>query len=248
MDKRKLNRITMAFVVLTVLVVGLMLSHTLRRSSHITLPEALPAMGESSGETTGSNALAVVEISPETVQTAIETLNRPDSYACSIKVEQIWSGGSGTYQTDVTVRDGLTRTDRVMQDGQIRHTVTDSTRTYIWYNDETEYVEMPAGSVSADNEQSIPTYEEILSLPMETISAADYREISGIRCIYVETTAEKSEYVLRYWVSVDSGLLVAAEKLLDDKTVYRMGVLALDEMEQSEVMFTLPDGTALLQT
>ncbi len=248
MDKRKLNRITMAFVVLTVLVVSLMLSHTLRRSSHITLPEALPTAEENGGGTTGSDVLSVVEISPETVQTAIETLDRPNSYACSIKVEHVWSGGSGTYQTEVTARDGFIRTDRVMQDGQMRHTITDGTRTYIWYNDEMEFLEIPAGSVSADNEQSIPTYEEILSLPVETISAADYREISGINCIYVETAAEESDYVLRYWVSVDSGLLAAAEKLLDGKTVYRMGVLELDQTEQSEVMFTLPDGQALLQT
>lgn len=247
MDKQKLNRITMAFVVLTVLLVTLMLNHTLRRSSHITLPEVLPTTEENTGETTGSNALSVVEISPETVQTAIETLNRPDSYTRSIIVEQVWSGGSGTYQTDVTVRDGLTRTDRIMPDGQTRHAITDDVRTYIWYNDAMEYVEISTGPVSSDNEQSIPTYENILTLPTENISAADYREISGIRCIYVEAAGEAG-YVLRYWVSVDSGLLVAAEKLLDGETVYRMGALELDEMEPAEVMFTLPNGTALLQT
>lgn len=246
MDKRKLNWITMAFVILTVLVVSLMLSHTLRRSSHITLPEVLPPTDDTIGETAGDNALAVVEILPETVQTAIETLDRPDSYSRAVMVEQVWSGGSGTYQTDVSVRDGWTRTDRIMPDGQVRHAITDGAQTYIWYNDETEYVEMPAGIVSADNEQSIPTYEDVLELPVEIISDADYREISGLRCIYVETAAEESGYALRYWVSVDSGLLVAAEKLLDGETIYRMGSLELDEMEPAEVQFTLPNGTSLL--
>ena len=245
MDKRKLNRITIAFVVLTVLVVSVMLSHTLRRSSHITLPEALPASEENPSEAEGADDLAVVEILPETVQTAIATLNRPSSYVRSIVVEQIWSGGSGTYQTDVNVREGLTRTDRAMPDGQVRHTITDGTQTYIWYNEAKEYVEIPAGSVSADNEQSIPTYENILALPTESIAEADYREISGIRCIYVETE-ETSGYTLRYWVSVDSGLLVAAEKLLDGETVYRMGALELDTTEPAAAVFMLPDGTALL--
>lgn len=248
MDKRKLNWITMAFVVLTVLLVVLMLSYTLRRTTHITLPEVLPVTGENSGDTAGDNALSVVEISPETVQTAIQTLERPESYTRSVQVEQVWSGGSGTYQTAVAVREGLTRTDRIMADGQTRHTITDEVRTYIWYNDEVSYIEVPAGSISADNEQSIPTYEDILELPTETITAADYREISGIRCIYVETAPGKSGYALRYWVSVDSGLLVAAEKLLDGETVYRMGALEVDGMEPPEVMFTLPNGTALLQS
>ena len=39
MEKRKLNRITAGFIVLVVMVLILMFSNSLRRSSHITLPE-----------------------------------------------------------------------------------------------------------------------------------------------------------------------------------------------------------------
>ncbi|MEI3363029.1 MAG: hypothetical protein V8R75_11005 [Oscillospiraceae bacterium] len=50
-----------------------------------------------------------------------------------------------------------------------------------------------------------------MSLDVEAIIAADYRTISNVACIYAE--AQTGEYTLRYWI-VDSGLLVAAEKLL----------------------------------
>ena len=97
------------------------------------------------------------------------------------------------------------------------------------------------GAVSADNEQCIPTYEDILDLPVEAISTADYRVLSDIRCIYVEAAEEDSQ--LCYWVSVDTGLLVAAEKLLDGQRVYRMEALTVDQTEPAATEFTLPDGT-----
>ena len=246
MDKRKLNWITMAFVALTVLLVGLMLSHTLRRTSRVVLPEALPPVEENTGETTENNTLTVVEITTDTVQTAIATLNRVENYTRAVQVELLWSGGSGTYQTTVSARDNLVRMDRPMMDGQTRHTITDGERTYIWYNDEREYVEVPAGEVSADHEQSIPTYEEILALPVESIAKADFRDVAGQRCIYVETVPDESDYVLRYWVSVESGLLVAAEKLQNDRTVYRMGAMGVSETEPDAALFKLPNGKALL--
>lgn len=78
MEKRKLNRITAGFIVLVVMVLILMFSNSLRRSSHITLPEE----GSSPGQTedtnaSGGDALTVIAVTPETVQTAIETLTRP---------------------------------------------------------------------------------------------------------------------------------------------------------------------------
>ena len=246
MDKRKLNWITMSFVVLMVLVIGLMLSNTLRRSSHITLPDAGAETEQSLTGPEQDEALSVVEITPDTVQAAIATLSRPESYQRFVSVEHLWSSGSGGYQMAVSVCGGWTRMDRTMPDGQLRHALTNGGRTYIWYNDETDVYEAPAGEITADHEQMIPTYEEILELPTETIAASDYRTVSGIPCIYVETAEAEDGYTLRYWVSVESGLLVAAEKLLNGGTVYRMGAPEVNQTEPSAELFVLPDGRDLL--
>ena len=176
MDKRWRSRITAAFLAVTVLVIAVMLSGTLHRTSHITLPSSEQAPGHAA--VTG-DALTVVEVTPETVQTAIATLSRPQEYRRTVTVEQLWAGGSGTYETEAAVSGGWTRTDRTLAGGRVRHAITDGETTYIWYDSEINVRVVPAGGISADNEQTIPTYEEILKLPVEAIAAADYREENG---------------------------------------------------------------------
>ena len=245
MDRRNLNWITWGFITGTVIVVVIMLMNTLQRPKHIVLPDTTitsDQIAEDPG--TDGNALAVVEIAPETVQSAIATLSRPEAYRRTVTVEQFWSSGSGSYATTVTVSGSWTRMDRTMPDGRVRHSIIGPEEACVWYNNETEIYRSAVGAVSADNEQFIPTYEDILDLPVETISTADYRVLSDIRCIYVEAAEEDVQ--LRYWVSVDNGLLVAAEKLLDGERVYRMEALTVDQTEPAATEFILPDGTSYL--
>ena len=245
MDKRNLNWITWGFIVGTVIVVAVMLMNTLHRPEHIILPDTTTATDQITEDPgTDIDALTVVEIAPETVQSAIATLFRPEAYRRTVTVEQFWSTGSGSYETTVTVSGGWTRMDRTMPDGRVRHSIIGLEETCVWYNNEREIYRSAVGAVSADNEQCIPTYEDILDLPVEAISTADYRVLSDIRCIYVEATEEDSQ--LRYWVSVDTGLLVASEILLDVQRVYRMEALTVDQTEPAAAEFTLPDGTNLL--
>lgn len=246
MEKRNLRWITWGVIVLTVLTVVLMLSGTLHRTSHITLP-APDTFTEQTEEdpAAAGDALTVVEVTPATVQSAIETLARPEQYSRTITIEQFWSGGSGTYELLTAVSGFWTRTDRTMPDGRVRHTITGNGMTYVWYNSEENVYTAPAGEITADNEQSIPTYEDILDLPVEAIITADYRVISDLNCIYVETAENPEGYALRYWVSVDTGLLVASEKLLDGSPIYRMGAPTVDQTAPAASEFTLPDGTVL---
>ena len=218
MEKRKLNRITAGFIVLVVMVLILMFSNSLRRSSHITLPEegSSPDRQRMIPMPPAVTPLTVIAVTPETVQTAIETLTRPRQYSRVIRVEQLWDGGSGSFETTVTVSGRWTRTDRSLSDGQVRHTITDGEITYIWYGSESS-VYSACGDITPDDEQAIPTYETILDLPVEDIAAADYRSVSDVNCIYVETVQDPEGYTQRYWVSVETGLLVASERLLEGR-------------------------------
>lgn len=244
MDKRQLNRILWVFMVLIFIAVGLVLRGNLHRTTHITLPaENVTEDPGTQGPTAPGEALTVVEITPETVQAAIATLQRPQTYRRTVSVEQIWSGGNSVTEFSTAVLNGWTRIDYTRPDGQIRHTLTDGSTTYIWYNDEKKYFSGNAGEISADNEQRIPTYEDILELPAEAITAADYRDYEGINCIYVEIAEDPAGYALSYWVSVDSGLLVAAERMAEGVCVYRMSALTLDTILPTENDFVLPDET-----
>ncbi|WP_213543894.1 hypothetical protein [Pusillibacter faecalis] len=243
MDRRKLSWITWVFVVLTVLVLVMMLMDTLHGPDGMVLPDTSTTSGQTGEIPTPDGALAVVEVSPSTVQAAVETLARPEAYRRTVTVEQFWSGGSSSYEIAMAVSGPWTRTDRTMPDGRVRHTITGPEDVYIWYNNEAAVYTSPVGDITADHELPIPTYEDILSLDVESIIAADYRTISNVACIYAE--AQTGEYTLRYWIGVDSGLLVAAEKLLGDETVYRMLSLTVDQTEPTAAEFTLPDGTFL---
>ena len=247
MDKRNLNWVTWSFVILTVLVVGMMLMNTMRHPGNITLPDTTVKTDQVIDETDQADgALTVVKISPETVQSAIATLSRPETYSRTITVEQFWGDSSGSYEVTAAVYEGWTRTDRTMPDGRIRHSISGSDAVYIWYNNEKNIYTGKPGEISADNEQSIPTYEEILNLPADEISVADYRSVSDVNCIYVEAVSAGGDRTLRYWVSVDTGLLVAAEKLVEQETVYRMGALTVDQTEPTAADFTLPTGQQLI--
>ena len=242
MERRKLKWLTWGVVIFMVVVVGWMLSGTLRRTSYITLPQPGQVPEQSDSAYVG-NALTVVEVTPETVQATIQTLSRPESYRRSVTVEQFWDGGSGSYEVAVAVMGAWTRADRTMPDGRVRHALIGPETAYIWYNSERQVYVGSAGVGSADAEQYLPTYEDVLALPVEQITAADYRLLSDLPCIYVETAEDA--YVSRYWVSVDSGLLAAAERLERGTVVYRMAALSVDLTAPAEA-FTLPDGTSVL--
>lgn len=215
-----------------------------RRTAYITLPDSIGLTG--GGGRDGSGGFAEVrplDVTPETVQAVIETLSRATRYRREVTVRRTWSGGDADTALWVTVSGPWTRVDRTLYGGGIRHAVTNGAVTYLWNNDGPECMRVPAGAVSADNEQLIPTYEDVLRLPKERIALADYHRIeSGIDCVYVETTQEENRSE-RYWISVSTGLLVAAEILLDGNSVYWMEA---GEPEAPEAdAFMLPDGTVL---
>ena len=218
--KRTQKLVTWGIVILVVLVVLLMLVSNLRRSSRVVLPDTNTSAEGGGDLPAEGGALTVVEVTPETVQAAIATLHRPAAYSRSMTVEYLWNGGSNTAEITASVSGGWSRTDRTLPDGQTRHAITNGETTYIWYNSEADVFTGPAGEISPDAEQTIPTYEDVLALPPEQIAQADYRMVSDVRCIYVETAEDDWGYVQRYWVSVDTGLLAVAERLQDGETIY----------------------------
>ena len=245
-DKRKW--FTWVFVTVTVVIVAAMMIGTLRRPERIKIPSVEATSNDASGELSGTESLTLVEVTPSTVQTAVATLKRPDEYQRIVFVERFWNGGNASTQSVVTVSQGWTRIDRALVSGQIRHVITDGETSYIWYDQEGVVYKTAAGDISADDEQIIPTYEDVLQLDVDTIAIADYRIASERQCIYVETSEDEEGYVRRFWVDLNSGLLAMAETLQDGAIVYRMGAMQEETMADRVVQFTLPDGTCLIDS
>ena len=232
-------------VLLVLLVVAFMVRGSLREPEKIVLPPE-PSTTEPSGPTVDNEAVDRVEVRPDTVQSAIEVLARPRVYTRTITVERYWSGGSGVSVITAAAADGWLRLDVTETDGQTRHVITGDDAVYIWYGSSRK-VYSGASALTQDAEQGILTYEDILALPPERIAAADYRALEGVNCIYVETEPDEAGYVERYWVSVSSGLLAAAERECDGAVVYRMAALTVSYDGVDAEDFTLPDGTVLYE-
>lgn len=188
-----------------------------------------------------------VEVTPETVQSVIASLSRYKRYSRTVYVWYSWSGGgSGTITAQVRVADGWSRCDATLSGGLTEHSIVGDGSLWYWYGDGESWLECPADENAADLLQYIPTYEDVLALETEQITDTGYEEKDGAACIYVEAEREELGYLERYWISVTSGLLVAAETEKDGEIVYAM---SSDNMVSPptglEGAFTLPDGQVL---
>lgn len=244
MKKRRISFVGVSFVALFALVIVFLLRLSLHRPTEVVLPETDSA--GSGGDVVSDvpqESIRRVEVTPETVQLVIERLERPENYSRTVVLERYWSGGSGQSNAQVAVSDGWTRLDAT-GNGDTRHVITGGDHSWVWYGDDKAYYS-GASALSADEEQSIPTYEDILRLDRSAIAVADYRTLDTTNCIYVETHPDEGGYVARYWISVENGLLAAAERVQGESAVYRMAGLSYESGTASAEAFTLPDGTVL---
>ena len=220
------------------LVLALSMRRTMVRTAHITLPDT----GAGAAEFHREDRYALVEVNPRTVRAAAAALQRPDSYRRDLTITWYWEGGSGSCKAASTVYLPWTRIDLTLPDGRVRHVLTNEEEVCVWYDGETAVYRGAAAGLSADAEQWIPRWEDVLDLNAESIRAADYRLLGGVPCIYVDTV-ELSGQERRYWVSVNDGLLAAAEWLEEGRTVYQMEASPAESWEPDPAPFTLPDGT-----
>lgn len=244
MDRRQTAYFTIGFGILLLVVVLLLAWGGRRESAGIVLPAAQADTGGMEGNG-GESRLNLLEITPETVKPAINTLSRPISYSRVQVVETFWSGGSGQSVSRVWTSGGRTRLDTQLPDGSVRHTLLSGGAAGVWYDDETEWTLLRTPQLTADLAGRMLTYETVRDLPVEEIAQAGYLDRDGVYCVYVETQPDRQGYVDRYWVSVDTGLLHAAERLWEGELVYRFTAEAPDAAAPEDAIFLLPDGSAL---
>lgn len=251
MERRK--RTLFAVLIATIIVVAVFSSFAInlfgRGSYEITLPDLSQDSAENRpGDEVGfSGQFVQVEVTPQTVQSVIATLvrARPQSYYREITIE-LWSGENSSVTTaQVWVDGGWTRSDVTSPSGKVQHNLVGEDTRWLWYDDDSEAISFPADQVVSDLIQRIPTYEDVLALPVEEITDAGYEDYGGLNCVFAEVRREELNSWERYWISVSSGLLVAAERVKDDQLVYRMTALSIESPAPIGNSFVLPDGSVL---
>lgn len=144
---------------------------------------------------------------------------------------EIWADG-GYVRT--TIATGGTVQYRLVGEGKLR----------LWYAGDQTWQETEAGDGTADLAQRIPTYEDVLDLDTQQITAANYEEKNGKDCIFIEVEGVQG-VVDRYWIATDTGLLCAAETYEGDQKVYEMTENQFQAPLEAGTVFSLPDGTVL---
>ena len=194
----------------------------------------------------GDQGGIVVEVTPDTVQSIIGSMERLTSYSRSITVQYYWGGTrSGTVTVFVQADGGYVRCDATLPGGTVEHSIVGGGTLWYWYNEEMACRTAAAAEGEADLLSRIPTYEDILALPRASITDAGYLQRAGISCIYVEAVPLEG-YVERYWVSLDSGLLIASE--LEENGVLSYAMQAdnmVSPLSPAVNPFLLPDGQVI---
>lgn len=246
------KRRLMIAIAITVLIVAAMFASFGRslffvRIPSITLADLDSAGSSASGEDDGSGSQYwKVDVTPETVQSIIATLSRPDSYYRELTVDTMWSGGSSTASVQVWEDGGWSHVRQSLPSGAVRHDLTGPEESYYWYEGSTAWRSFPADDRSADLAQHIPTYETVLDLDPEDITAAGYELRGTYPCVRVEVQRENSATLERYWVSTDNGLLISAERELNGQLVYRMTAYTQVQTPcPATASFVLPDGQVM---
>ena len=254
MSSRRVRVITLTGVLVIVLIIGfsLLINYLSRDIREIPLPGA--GASSSSPETSGmqeNNGLEHVVVTKDNVQDVIATLDRPVSYTRSVRIEIMYEGGmTPPYEIRTSVNDGATAM-KISGSGisANKNIVIAGSRIYIWYDgDKTPYVR-PAESPedekkSSDEYQMMMSYEDILKLDKSSIKDVGYVEYgSGEYCIYVQYVTELLNYTAKCYISVDSGLLIHAEKYDGNTLIYKMTTSDYSPSEPDLSVFVLPDGT-----
>lgn len=252
------NKIIFSLLIALVIAVAVFSSFGLNLlgggTPQIVLPTATPeGSGGAHGEGPGGDGSFVrVEVDRQTVQSVIATMERLPSYSRTITLEI--SSGLEQLQpitAKVWVDGGWTRVEQTQQDQAMgtQYTIVGEGRLYRWYAANHSYKSWDVDDEHApDLAQHIPTYRDVLDLEPERIVEANYVERDGMPCVYVETSVDELGYLERFWISVDTGLLVASDTVKGDNVVLRMKSSAVNALGLDEMDFTLPDGTVLHQS
>ncbi len=253
MDRK--NRTVIVVLIAIVIAVAVFASFGLYflpgQTPRVTLPATLGA--DSSEEPAGSPSLendryTSVDVTVDTVQAVIATLVRADSYERKLYVWDFWGEEDyGVTDFTVWVDNGCTRIQAQLPSGRQQNTLVVDGTLYLWYDQDRSCLTFDGGSESPDLLQRFPTYEDVLNVEKSDITGAGCVTQDNWTCVYVEVEDPGLNYLYRYWVDIDSGLLVRAETEEDGQVIYRMSSAALQSPCPASAPFQLPDGTVLHQ-
>jgi len=206
----------------------------------VLLPTVAPSDAGSAAVTDAPEGQQVISVTPDTVQTALATLQRADTYSRTLTVERFWAGGSSTEVLDVWAQgDRLRLAIRTQSGDAVKNVLLDGEDKWIWYSDREGTFHGEVRDGDADAYQTILTYEDVLALDKANITDAGFTDYDGENCIYVRYITGEFLYENVCYVSVDSGLLAGQETYDGEILIYAMHSTLPDLTPPDETVFQI---------
>lgn len=203
----------------------------------------MPSPTAENGGNTVTDGGGKLDITPETLKTALETVNRTQSFSRAYSVKTYWEGGESEEIIKHWSRDGKTRLV-ISQDTEVKNILILDDRVYIWYDGDQRAMEAGLSEASVKRETDrlsrLLTYEDIYALDQDDILDAGYGEKFGHSCIYAKYKQGIFDYVNQIYLSIDSGLLISIEVYDGEKLVNSMELIAAVSSVPEEDLFQLP--------
>lgn len=213
------------FIAVTVLLLAAVLTYitVILNSPVNTSPVELPNTDRAEGpQVPDGDAAQYAAVTPETVQAVIASIVRPDGYSRSVTVEDFWNGGSAETGFSVQVSGPSTKITAASPQG-LKYILTTENGTWVWYDGaDSAFFSPAAGAHDGDQWLRMLTYEDLLDLSPEDITAAGYEDHGGVWCVYAGYDTPYFGYHTTVWVSASDGLLSAAEIYDGETLIYRM--------------------------
>ena len=207
----------------------------------LSLPPAPDSSAASSTEDPAKDA--VIDITTETVQTAISTLRRAEGYSRRLTVQSFWNGGSSTTEIDAHIRGENARL-MVREGGapsaEVKNILIKGEDVWIWYGGKAGVWHGSAKDGDADAYQTLLTYEDVLSLDGSAILDAGYTAWQGENCLFVRYTAGELGYEHLCYISDATGLLMGTETYDGNVLIYAMRSSAPELSPPDAALFETP--------
>ena len=184
------------------------------------------------------DAAVLAELTPQNVQSVIAALDRSEEYTSQIANTIFLSDGTtASWNARTYVKEGAQRIERLNAAGSVSQVSLYYEKTvYVWEPGSTTYWSGAEGTITADMTAMIPSYEEVCTLPVDSITRTSLQYFEGEPCIFVACGNQEADYL----ISCVSGLLKNA-KYYENGVLVREVSITSSEESVNDALFALPD-------
>ena len=159
-----------------------------------------------------------------------------------ISVFLYWPGGQSLTHRRVYAKQPYTCVVTLDETGnEVNTKITGGGYYFSWLSGSDHFYQGAAGQTTADDLDNIPTYENLTSLDPDLILSAGYEDYDDNHCILATAYLPEYDYTDKYWISLDSGLLIYFERYKDESLTMRIDMTQYLQGAPDDAVFTLPN-------